>query len=99
MSSRNVYLKPAERQAAMALSRALSQANHLVMQGVRDGPRLQAAVQNLLNREPLIRTDYVAIVHPQTLQPVAELESAGAVMCIAVWIGHTRLIDNLRLRG
>jgi pantoate--beta-alanine ligase len=99
MSSRNVYLNPAERQAAMALSRALSQANHLFMQGVRDGSRLHATVQHLLNNEPLIRTDYVAIVHPQTLQPVVELESAGAVMCIAVWIGHTRLIDNVRLGG
>jgi pantoate--beta-alanine ligase len=99
MSSRNVYLNPAERQAAVALSRALSQANDLFMQGVRAAPSLQTAVQHLLNKEPLIRTDYVVIVHPQTLQPVAEVESAGAVVCIAAWIGHTRLIDNLRLGG
>jgi pantoate--beta-alanine ligase len=99
MSSRNVYLNPGERQAAIALSRALFQASDLFREGVRDVPRLQAEVQNLLVKEPLIRIDYVAIVHPHTLQPVAMLESEGAVICIAVWIGHTRLIDNIRLGG
>jgi pantoate--beta-alanine ligase len=99
MSSRNMYLNPDERQAAIALSRALFQANDLFKEGVRDVPRLQAEVQHLLDKEPLIRTDYVAIVHPHTLQPVAELASEGAVICIAVWIGRTRLIDNIRLAG
>ncbi|HSF33999.1 MAG TPA: pantoate--beta-alanine ligase [Candidatus Tectomicrobia bacterium] len=97
MSSRNVYLNPSERQAATALSRALSQANHLFRKGVHEVSRLQAEVQDLLGKEPLIRLDYVAIVHPHTLQPMAELESEAAVICIAVWIGHTRLIDNIRL--
>jgi pantothenate synthetase len=43
----------------------------------------------------LIRTDYVAVVHPHTLQPVASLTAEGAVICLAVWIGPTRLIDNI----
>jgi pantoate--beta-alanine ligase len=95
MSSRNVYLGPAERQAAVALSQALSQAARLFKDGVWDGSRLQAEVQNMLDKEPLIRTDYVAVVHPHTLQPVASLTAEGAVICLAVWIGHTRLIDNI----
>jgi pantoate--beta-alanine ligase len=95
MSSRNVYLGPAERQAAVALSQALSQAARLFKDGVWDGSRLQADVQNMLDKEPLIRTDYVAVVHPHTLQPVASLTAEGAVICLAVWIGHTRLIDNI----
>jgi pantoate--beta-alanine ligase len=95
MSSRNVYLGPAERQAAVVLSQALSQAAHLFKDGVWDGSRLQAEVQNMLDKEPLIRTDYVAVVHPHTLQPVASLTAEGAVICLAVWIGHTRLIDNI----
>jgi pantoate--beta-alanine ligase len=99
MSSRNVYLGPPERRAAVALSRALSQAGRLCRDGVREVSRLQAEVQNLLDKEPLIRIDYVAIVHPHTLQPVATLTSEGAVICLAVWIGRTRLIDNLRLGG
>ena len=97
MSSRNVYLRPAERQAAVALSQALSQAERLFRDGVWDGSRLQAEVQNMLDKEPLIRTDYVAVVHPDTLQPVVTLAAEGAVICLAVWIGHTRLIDNIHI--
>src|SRR5215475_5438320 len=97
MSSRNVYLGPAERQAAVVLSQALSQAERLFKDGVRDGSRLQAEVQHMLDKEPLIRTDYVAVVHPHTLQPVAALTAEGAVICLAVWIGHTRLIDNIHI--
>jgi len=97
MSSRNVYLGPAERQAAVALSQALSQAERLFKDGVRDGSRLQAEVQHMLDKEPLIRTDYVAVVHPHTLQPVVSLTAEGAVICLAVWIGHTRLIDNIQI--
>jgi pantoate--beta-alanine ligase len=97
MSSRNVYLRPAERQAAVVLWQALSRALYLFKSGVRDGARLQAEVQNLLDKEPLIRTDYVAVVHPQTLQPLVSVAAAGAVICLAVWIGQTRLIDNAHL--
>jgi pantoate--beta-alanine ligase len=97
MSSRNVYLGPAERQAAVALSQALSQAARLFKDGVRNGSRLQAEVQHMLDKEPLIRTDYVAVVHPHTLQPVVSLTAEGVVICLAVWIGHTRLIDNIRI--
>jgi pantoate--beta-alanine ligase len=99
MSSRNVYLSPPERQAAVALSRALFRAERLYTEGERDGAELQAAGRNMLAKEPLIRTDYVAIVHPHTLQPVVTLGAKGGVLCLAVWIGKTRLIDNIRLGG
>jgi pantoate--beta-alanine ligase len=99
MSSRNVYLSPPERQAAAALSRGLSQAERLFKDGVWEVSRLQAEVQHVLDQEPLIRTDYVAAVHPHTLQPVVSLTAEGAVICLAVWVGHTRLIDNIRLGG
>jgi pantoate--beta-alanine ligase len=98
MSSRNVYLSPPERQAAAALSRALSQAKQLSKDDVWEASRLQDEVQKMLDKEPLIRTDYVAIVHPQTLQPVDTAVTVEAVMCLAVWIGRTRLIDNIHLR-
>jgi pantoate--beta-alanine ligase len=97
MSSRNVYLNPAERQAAVVLSQALSRAVQLFKDGVWDGASLQAEVQSILDKEPLTRIDYVAVVHPRTLQPVVSLATAGAVVCVAVWIGHTRLIDNVRI--
>lgn len=99
MSSRNVYLSPPERQAAAALSRALFEAARLADGGVRDAPALQRSVQTILGEHPLIRIDYVAIAHPDTLRPITTLTPEGAVICLAVWIGQTRLIDNLRLGG
>jgi pantoate--beta-alanine ligase len=97
MSSRNIYLSLPERQAAAALSHALFRAEHLYSDGERDVSKLQTEVQNHLTKEPLIRTDYVAIVQPLTLQPLATLGLEGGVICVAVWIGKTRLIDNIRL--
>jgi len=97
MSSRNVYLRPAERLAAVVPSQALARAIRLFKDGMRDGARLQAEVQNILDKESLIRTDYVAVVHPHTLQPVLSVAAEGAVICLAVWIGQTRLIDNVHI--
>jgi pantoate--beta-alanine ligase len=99
MSSRNVYLSPPERAAAATLSGALSHAKRLFQEGVRDALTLQNSVQSLLAAEPLIRIDYVAVVQPHTLQPLTTLGPDGAVICLAVWLGKTRLIDNLRLDG
>jgi pantoate--beta-alanine ligase len=99
MSSRNVYLSPPERQAAAALSLALFEAARLANDGVRDVDPLQQRVQIILGAHPLIRIDYVAIVHPDTLQPMTTLRSEGAVICLAAWIGQTRLIDNPCLGG
>jgi pantoate--beta-alanine ligase len=92
-------LSPPERQAAVALSRALFRADHLYTDGERDVAKLQAEARHVLAKEPLIRTDYVVIVHPHTLQPVVTLGAEGGVLCLAVWIGKTRLIDNIRLGG
>jgi pantoate--beta-alanine ligase len=99
MSSRNVYLSPPEREAAATLSSALAEAERLFQEGVRDALALQHSVQSLLAAEPLIRIDYVAVVQPHTLQPLTSLGPDGAVICLAVWLGKTRLIDNLRLGG
>lgn len=99
MSSRNIYLSPLERAAATTLSRALTVAEGLFKNGTRDAPVLQQTVQSLLAEQPLIRIDYVAIVHPHTLHSIATLEADGGVICLAVWIGTTRLIDNVRLGG
>jgi pantoate--beta-alanine ligase len=99
MSSRNVYLNPPEREAATTVSRALTEAERLFQDGVRDAVVLQNSIQGLLAAQPLIRIDYVAVVQPHTLQPLTTLGPDGAVICLAVWLGKTRLIDNLRLEG
>lgn len=96
MSSRNQYLSPEERQAALVLHRTLQEAERRIRAGERDAVRLRQDLQRRIDEEPLARVDYVEIVHPQTMQPLRELK--GPVMvALAVFIGDTRLIDNLQL--
>lgn len=92
MSSRNVYLSPEERRAAAALPRALERVRELWRGGVRDAAALRNAMRQVLDAEPLVRTDYVSVADPDTLD---ELDAAGdrALASLAVRIGGTRLID------
>jgi len=98
MSSRNVYLNPAERQAAVVLCRALQAAQQAYFAGERSAPRLRQMMQAELDAEPLARPQYVSCAHPDSLQELEEITD-GALLSMAVYIGKTRLIDNLVLRG
>ncbi|MFZ5826654.1 MAG: pantoate--beta-alanine ligase [Bacillota bacterium] len=93
MSSRNTYLSPAERQAALVLSRSLQMALKRVEAGERDMRALAADLRAMIAAEPLANIDYVEIVDYGTLQPVERL-SAKALAALAVRFGKTRLIDN-----
>jgi pantoate--beta-alanine ligase len=94
MSSRNVYLSPDERRAALILFRALSLSERLWRSGERDATKLRDRLHLLMAREPLASVDYISAAHPQTLQ---ELESMDGptLISLAIRIGETRLIDNL----
>lgn len=94
LSSRNAYLSPEEREAALVLYRALKQAEALVQAGETDAQRVQRELEALIDEERLATTDYVALVHPETLQPVSTLANAVTLAALAVRIGKTRLIDN-----
>jgi pantoate--beta-alanine ligase len=98
LSSRNAYLGPAERRAALALSTGLRWAERAVTAGERDAARLVAGIGAVLEAEPLARIDYIEAVDPETLEPVAEVRGE-VLVALAVFIGSTRLIDNVRLRG
>jgi pantoate--beta-alanine ligase len=98
MSSRNAYLNPAERQAALVLSRALRLAEERLAQGERQGVRLTAMLRDCIAKEPLARIDYVAVCDPQTLWEVEQL-SGTVLVALAVYIGKTRLIDNALLQA
>ena len=97
MSSRNRYLSPAERQQALAISRALAAAEQAVHSGERDAGKIATAIRNTLTAAGIDRIDYAAVADAGTL---AELKTiAGpAVALIAAYVGATRLIDN-RLLG
>ena len=97
LSSRNVRLSAKERPAAAMIYRSLSNAEALWQRGERNGDVLRAEVSRTLAEESMVsKVDYVSVAHPETLQ---ELEAAtGRVMIsTAVWVGKTRLIDNLVL--
>jgi len=94
-SSRNAYLQPGQRQAALSLSRSLFEARDAVAAGQRQAAALTGAARARLAAAGA-RLDYVEIVHPLTLRPVAEAVP-GSVMLLAAYVGTTRLIDNLVL--
>jgi pantoate--beta-alanine ligase len=94
MSSRNVFLSPDERRAALVLFRALSLSERLWRTGERDGTKLRERLQGLVGREPLAKIDYISVADPQTLQELETMEGPTLVS-LAIRIGETRLIDNL----
>ncbi|HVN75632.1 MAG TPA: pantoate--beta-alanine ligase [Thermoanaerobaculaceae bacterium] len=95
-SSRNAYLAPEERRAAAVLHRALRKAAIAVESGERSGRALEEAVASEVADEPRARLQYVAVVDPDTLAPVATVRDR-AVVALAVYVGATRLIDNIRV--
>jgi len=99
MSSRNVYLNPQERQAALVLYKALNAAKALWDRGERRGRLLRTAITQTLAAEPLARSDYVSVANPTTLQELDDTgEAQEALASLAVRIGKTRLIDNILMR-
>ena len=92
-SSRNTYLSPAERQAALVLSKAVFLGQEMVEKGIRDAKELLAAMTAVITAEPQARIDYVSAVDGETMQPVEEVRD-GVLVAMAVYIGKTRLIDN-----
>jgi pantoate--beta-alanine ligase len=94
LSSRNVYLNQKERQAATVLHRALDAARSELAAGVRDTLQLQGSLWRKLDGEPLARVDYAEIVDAETFEPVVRV-SKPCLVVLAVFIGKTRLIDNL----
>ncbi|MDT8441473.1 MAG: pantoate--beta-alanine ligase [Desulfuromonadales bacterium] len=93
MSSRNVYLSPAERRQALALSAVLRQTEAAVAAGELSSDLLLRQATARLTQEPDLQIDYLKICRAATLEDVAEVE-ADSVLLIAVRIGQTRLIDN-----
>jgi pantoate--beta-alanine ligase len=96
MSSRNVYLRGAERTAARVLSRALGAARDAFAAGERHAEAISARAQAILAGEPLARVEYLELVDAETLEPIDHLDRP-ALLALAVFIGRTRLIDNVVL--
>ena len=98
MSSRNVYLDPAQRRAAPVLHRALTAARAAFTAGERDAEALRNLMQRVIGSEPLAQIDYVSVSDPETFEELQAIRST-ALALLAVRVGPARLIDNMRLDG
>ena len=93
MSSRNRRLTTEERAAAPALFRSLSEGQRAIAAGERDAAKVKAAVLGVLASEPGIRAEYIEIVDSR-MQPLDQI-AVPVRLAAAVWLGSTRLIDNV----
>ncbi|MFB2839482.1 bifunctional pantoate--beta-alanine ligase/(d)CMP kinase [Floridanema evergladense] len=96
LSSRNQYLTPAQKTEAAILYQGLKQAQIAFYEGEMKTQQLIAIVKAQLAKVPSIQTEYVELVHPNTLKPLAEIKEVG-LLAIAARLGSTRLIDNIIL--
>lgn len=97
MSSRNAYLSPAQRAAAVVLSRALHGAEERFRDGVWEAEALRTWVRAALAAEPLAELDYVSIADSETLAEIEGEVQGTALLSMAVRFGPVRLIDNVTL--
>jgi len=97
MSSRNEYLNDEQRQAATVLSRALSQARAEYEEGEYSAARLIELVRSTIEKESLARIDYVSVNDAETLENLDKIEDRPVLLSLAVFVGKTRLIDNVVL--
>lgn len=97
MSSRNLLLKPTDRKSASVLYRALQEGKNKIRLGERSGYKIRRSILAVLRTEPSVEIDYIAAMHPYTLEDM-KLLSKKVVLAIAVHIGNVRLIDNIIVR-
>jgi pantoate--beta-alanine ligase len=93
LSSRNIYLTPAERTQALTLSRTIREIEALVASGERRASTLIETAYDAFAPQPAIAVDYIALVDRNTLEPV-EFAVPGTLFALAAYVGKTRLIDN-----
>jgi len=93
-SSRNKYLSDEERKKARVLYRSLLRAKTEIEDGEDNPSRIISSMKDLIREEGPLRIDYIAIVDPDTLEPVERIEGK-VLVALAAWVGKTRLIDNI----
>ena len=91
-SSRNTYLSPEERKAALILSKTVALGKELA-KTEKDANKVVEAMKKNIETEPLAKIDYVEAVDALSMAPVEKLEGT-CMLAMAVYIGKTRLIDN-----
>ncbi len=95
MSSRNKYLSPEERRDAVCLYKALGVAKNLIKSGVKDSKTILSRMRRTIEKYPRARIDYISINRISDLSELAEIKKGDTLISLAVFIGSTRLIDNM----
>jgi pantoate--beta-alanine ligase len=98
ISSRNIHLSPDERKAATVLWSSLSAARDRWAQGEARASILKKVIVSTIEKEPLARLDYVSTADSSSLEEMDTIDRPTLVS-LAVWVGKTRLIDNITLAG
>jgi pantoate--beta-alanine ligase len=94
MSSRNTYLSPEQRNAALILSKSLFKVKDMINEGCIDAIQIKETITKMINKEPLAAIDYVEIVDSLSLNSISTIKGK-VLIALAVKIGRTRLIDNI----
>jgi pantoate--beta-alanine ligase len=94
LSSRNVYLNPEQRNAALCISQSLQEAEQMIRSGERRISPLLKRMTEIIDGQDLASIDYIAIVDTGSLEPLKEIKKE-ALIALAVFIGNVRLIDNV----
>jgi pantoate--beta-alanine ligase len=97
MSSRNAYLSAEQRLAATRIHRTLEQARTRIEQGERNANTIRQEIRESLGREPLFEVNYAEVVDATTFRPVERI-AGEVVLPVAVEVGRTRLLDNVRIQ-
>jgi pantoate--beta-alanine ligase len=94
MSSRNKYLSSEERESALSLYQSLQLAKRMIANGENDAEEIKAKIRDVITSVPFTRIDYVEVVDYENLQPVRKIQP-NTLIALAVYVGKTRLIDNI----
>ncbi|MBO9588438.1 pantoate--beta-alanine ligase [Devosia sp.] len=97
MSSRNVYLDPAQRAIASLLYQSLLAASEAYESGERDAAKLETIGRAILAQEPGIEVQYWEVRDRGSLAPLRTIGADGCLLALAAYLGNTRLIDNFTL--
>jgi pantoate--beta-alanine ligase len=99
MSSRNTYLSSEEREAATVIHRALLKAREAYKAGERSAGKLVEAARKTIESEPRARLEYINVSNTENLEKLDKLDDQAILITTAVFIGKTRLIDNIVLNS
>lgn len=97
LSSRNEYLSHGQKKQALVLSQSLNLAKKLIKAGERDSKKIKDKMRKLISKQPQAKIDYVSINSSETLEPLKKLKG-NVLISLAVRVGKTRLIDNIRTK-